>query len=372
MKRYKAMSEAESRADVVVAGHICLDLIPGIDVSRSSYGELLRPGKLLNVGPVVASTGGSVANTGIALHQLGARVRLVGKVGDDAFGRVILDALQRHGADLHRGMVVDGASNTSYTVVLSPPGLDRVFLHHPGANDTFAAGDVGAQHLAGARLLHFGYPPLMQRIFSDGGANLADIFQRARAAGLATSLDMSNPDPDSESGRVDWRSFLQRVLPVTDVFMPSVEEVAFMLGRAASIDELVQRETLKEIAGELFAMGAGIVGLKLGEHGLYVQATGDANRLGALASLGIDAEAWAGCSLLEPCFVVEVVGATGSGDCTIAGFLAGLLEGADPVQAARLAVATGACNCEAADATSGVRARAEIEQRMAEGWKQHG
>jgi sugar/nucleoside kinase (ribokinase family) len=352
---------------IVVAGHICLDLIPAISARRESYGDLLRPGKLLNVGAVVTSTGGAVANTGVALHRLGTKVRLVGKVGDDAFGRVILDILRRQGGDLPDHMVVDAASETSYTVVLSPPGLDRVFLHHPGANDTFTSHDVSGDHLSGARLLHFGYPPLMRAIYRDS-AHLLDIFTRARAAGVITSLDMSNPDPDSESGRVDWDGFLRTVLPVTDVFMPSIEEIAFMLGRTGSFEQLVGRELLRSLADDLIARGAAIVGLKLGERGLYLRTTADAARL---ARLGLSADAWRNIESLSPCFHVNVVGATGSGDCTIAGFLAALVNRSTPDEAARMAVATGACNCEAPDATSGVPTRARVEERIAQGWQRH-
>jgi sugar/nucleoside kinase (ribokinase family) len=291
----------------------------------------------------------------------------VGKVGDDAFGRVILDILRRQGEHLPDHMVVDPASDTSYTVVLSPPGLDRVFLHHPGANDTFTSHDVSGDHLSGARLLHFGYPPLMQTIYRDS-AHLLDIFTRARAAGVITSLDMSNPDPDSESGRVDWDAFLRTVLPMTDVFMPSIEEIAFMLRRLGSFDQLVAREHLRALAEELLSRGAAIVGLKLGERGLYLRTTSDAARL---AAMGLDAKAWHNIETLSPCFHVNVVGATGSGDCTIAGFLAALVNRSTPDEAARMAVATGACNCEAPDATSGVPTRAQVEQRIARGWQRH-
>ena len=59
---------------------------------------------------------------------------------------------------------------TSYTVVLNPPGIDRIFLHCPGANDTFTDEDVTDEVLGGASLFHFGYPPLMKQIWSDGGS----------------------------------------------------------------------------------------------------------------------------------------------------------------------------------------------------------
>lgn len=48
---------------------------------------------------------------------------------------------------------------------------------------------------------------------------------------MAVSLDMSLPDPDSESGGVDWGSWLARVLPHVDLFAPNLEEILFMLDR---------------------------------------------------------------------------------------------------------------------------------------------
>ncbi len=91
-----------SRAhDVVVAGHICLDLIPRLRDSPA-----LEPGGLTVVGPAVVSTGGAVANTGLALHRLGTSVAMMGKVGTDAFGRVVLDLLAQHDPSLREQMIV--------------------------------------------------------------------------------------------------------------------------------------------------------------------------------------------------------------------------------------------------------------------------
>ena len=73
---------------------------------------------------------------------------------------------------------------------------------------------------------------------------------------------------------------------------------------------------------------------------------------------------------MAPCFKVEVVGTVGSGDCTIAGFLSALLRDFAPAEAARMAVAVGACNVEAADTLSGVRTWEETIERIATGWKQ--
>ena len=68
------------------------------------------------------------------------------------------------------------------------PRTFRRFLHCPGANATFRTRHVPDVAFAGARLFHFGYPPIMKGMCGDGGGELRTLFDRARDAGLATSL----------------------------------------------------------------------------------------------------------------------------------------------------------------------------------------
>src|SRR5215469_14802740 len=188
--------------EVVVAGHICLDIFPTFG-EHTSISEMLTPGKLVNVGPAVLAVGGSVANTGLALHHLGISTRLMGKVGNDLFGRAILDIVRGYGDVLAEGMLVMENEQSSYSIIISPPGLDRIIFHHPGTNDTFTAGDIVPEQVSDVRLFHFGYPPVLHGIYSDGGESFAALLQALKALGVTTSLDMALPDPASESGRVD-------------------------------------------------------------------------------------------------------------------------------------------------------------------------
>lgn len=357
----------------VVAGHICLDIIPTFDPRQPRSG-MPAPGQLVNVGPAALSTGGAVSNTGLALHRLGIRTRLMGKIGDDLFGRAILDVLRRRDPALAAGMIVSD-SPSSYTVVISPPGVDRSFLHCPGANDTFGAADVAPDQVADATVFHFGYPPIMARMHAGDGAELVELFRRVQGVGVITSLDMAHVDVDAPAGRVDWAGLLQRTLPYVDFFLPSLDEVFFMLDRAryqaacAAMDErgLVAQggsALLSEIAARLLEMGAAVVGLKLGDQGIYLRTTADAARL---ARLGLPAT-WRERELLAPTFQVQVVGTTGAGDCAIAGFLAALLRGHGPEDALTAAVGAGACNVEAADAISGVPTWDDLQARIAAGW----
>ena len=389
---------------IAVAGHCCVDIIPAFaaGMSRSARatngsenGETqprqapraggraetaLVPGKLVHVGPAHFATGGPVSNVGLALHRLGERPRLLGKVGDDALGGILLDLLRQRDADLASEMIVAPGEPTSYSVVISPPGVDRLFLHCPGVNDTYSAADLAGADLAGVRLLHFGYPPLMQGIYQQDGQELVELLSQARRQSITTSLDMALPDPDSEAGQVDWSAFLQRVLPQVDLFLPSIDELLFMLEcplfeqmRAtfgdAGLMEGVAGDLLAQLAGRCLDWGAAVVGLKLGDQGLYLRTTSDSWRWGQ-AGRGFpeDRRAWVGRELLAPCFQAQVVGTTGAGDATIAGLLTGLLRGVGPEEAMIGAVAVGACSVEALDASSAVPSWERVQQRVASGW----
>lgn len=129
----------EQEIEAVVAGHICYDVIPAFrNREPISLQDVFVPGKLVNMGSVTMSTGGPVSNTGIALALLGINTKLMGKIGNDFFGQGVLHLLaQRHMDD---GMIVVDGDDTSYTIVIAPPGCDRIFLHNPGASSTVLSG----------------------------------------------------------------------------------------------------------------------------------------------------------------------------------------------------------------------------------------
>ena len=109
---------------VIVAGHVCLDITPVFPAHGIHRpGDILIPGKLLNVGPAEVHAGGAVVNTGIAMKLMGAEVSLMGKIGEDAFGSMVLETLRHY--DAEQEMIVSSLEGTSYTVVLAMPGMDR-------------------------------------------------------------------------------------------------------------------------------------------------------------------------------------------------------------------------------------------------------
>ncbi len=332
----------------------------------------------MDVGPVAIAPGGCVANTGLALRRLGIRPRMMGKVGDDPFGGILRNALAEVDRSLAEGLLVVEGEHTSYSVILSPSGMDRMALHFPGANDTFTSEDIPEADLEGARLFHFGYPPIMRRMFEDGGENLARLLERAKSPGLTTSLDMAYPDPSAESGRADWRRILQVTLPHVDVFLPSLEEVLLMLEPESSWEIVeggsdalleVPVERISRVAEEVIAMGAGVAGIKVGERGLYLR-TGSVERLaGAGSAFPSALGEWANRELWTSVFEVDAIGTTGAGDATVAGFLLALLRGMAPEETITAACAVGAFSVEAADATSSIQDWECVRARLARGWR---
>jgi len=347
--------------DIIVAGHICLDIIPDWRIGSI---KTIIPGHVLEMSGLKLSTGGAVANTGIALKKLGISTALLGKIGTDAFGKVILEILQKEDKTLVENMIISEDEISSYTIVLNPPDTDRVFLHYPGPNHTFTANDIPYEKIKSGRIFHFGYPPLMQKFYENEGKELVKMFQRIRQMNIVTSLDMAMPDPESPAGKLDWRKFFKNVLPMVDIFIPSIDELLYMLRPEKK--ERIDVVLLDQLARQLIDYGTNVVAIKLGDQGLYLR-THQIEKTN-LPSL-IKPKDWNYRQLLSPCFATEVKGTTGTGDTTIAGFLAQLLDGGEPKKCITLATAVGACCVEAIDATGGIRPLSEVISRIDSGWE---
>jgi sugar/nucleoside kinase (ribokinase family) len=362
--------------DVVVAGHICLDIIPDAGGIRlASAGEFFRPGTLRTVGPAAISTGGPVSNTGLGLVKLGVATALMGKVGCDPLGELVRRLLaERWG--IHEGLITDPGATTSYTVAICPPGFDRMFLHCTGANDTFTADDIDYDLVARARLFHLGYPPVLRRLYEDEAAGLIDVFRRVKALGVTTSLDMSLPDPATPGAAVDWQAVLARLIPHVDFFLPSAEEAMFMLdrdrygagGHAGLLDRLTG-DDVHDLTQRVLDMGGKVVGVKSGHRGMALRTAGADSLAGLGRARPGDAGDWATRELWAPAFQIDTPPtATGSGDSAIAGFLAAYLRGYGAEKALRCANAAGAYNVMAPDALSGLRPWEELVAAVEAGW----
>ena len=368
---------------VIVAGHICLDISPAFKCAKvDSVDALLKPGKALNVGKCTVSTGGVVANTGLALKSLGADARLVGKVGNDSFGKAVLERLSERKAE--EDIIVVKGEQTSYSVVLAIPGIDRIFLQSPGANDTFCSADIPDSVFDNASHFHFGYPPLMKKMYSGSGAHLAVLLKRAKNQGLTTSLDMAFIDPEGPAASVRWDKILENVLPYVDFFMPSFEELCYMLDPKKLETRQVQadkdnvdisniiniNDDVKPLAKRCLDLGAKVVVITCGAPGIYYECSGRRDIRSLCNQAGLDIDEWAKKKGFEKSFVPDrIVSGTGCGDASKAGFIIEMLDGKSIKECVTIAAGCGAMCITEMDATSGLVTLEELRNKINSGWK---
>jgi sugar/nucleoside kinase (ribokinase family) len=267
--------------DVLTFGDLCVDLIVsgGEIVPRFGQVEQLVERYALELG-------GSCSLFACQAAKLGLRAGLLGRVGDDDFGRLIVRRLDESGVDT-RHVRVDPALKTGLGIALCTED-DRAILTYVGSIAALEPGDVDEALLASARHLHYGSFFLHSGLRPHAPA----ILSRARALGLSTSLD-TNWDPDER-----WNSTLAEVLPLVDVLMPNEHELLGLTGQS-SVEQGVAR---------LRALGLPLVAVKQGAKG----------------ALLCDAERSYRCTVRP---VPPGGDSVGAGDSFDAGFLAGWLRG---------------------------------------------
>ncbi|MFA5423420.1 MAG: carbohydrate kinase family protein [Phycisphaerae bacterium] len=369
--------------EIVAAGHTCLDLIPAFTIEGKvdEMTDVLVPGKMINMGKCVVVGGGPVTNAGVSIRRLGVKTELIGKIGDDDFGKQILAWYEEHEGHFEGIKQVKGES-TSYTIAICIPGIDRFYLHHCGANDTFGYDDMNFDLVGRSKLMLFGYPPWMKKLYDNTGAELTKILKKTKELGTTTVLDLSIPDVNSAAGQVNWKAILKNWVPLTDIMVPSAEEVFFFLYKDKFLEikkNLGSKEcvldymTVKDVSmlgKDIIDMGTAIAMVKCGHRGLYIRTAGK-ERLAKLGAAGCgDIENWADRELWFPVYKEDkFVGALGSGDSAIAGFLSAFVREMSIENCLRYANAAGSMNVTVPDGLTWNKGFDELKKRIEGGWE---
>lgn len=209
--------------DIITFGDMCVDLIVAGGDVVPRWGQIEQL-----VDDYSLELGGSCCIFACQAAKLGLRVGILGRVGDDAFGRLILDRLNACGVDTDP-VIVDPSLKTGLSLALTRDG-DRAILTYLGSISAIEPGDVTDEFLASARHLHHGSYFLHTQL----RPHMPNIFERAHAVGTTTSLD-TNWDPDDR-----WNGSLPDLLAVTDLCLPNEQEL-LRIAQADQIEEAAAR-----------------------------------------------------------------------------------------------------------------------------------
>lgn len=289
--------------DILVVGEINPDIVVSDPDPVPVFDEVERV-----VRSIQMTVGSSSAIFACGAARLGLRVAFHGVVGNDPFGRFMLDALAGRGVDVS-ACVVDPTRPTGATVILTS-GHDRAIVTAMGTIGALDVDAVPSTLLERARHLHSGCFYLQET----SRERLPGFLAAARARGITTSFD-TNWDPSGA-----WDGGVAAMLRAADLFFPNAAE-ARRIARVDDVEEAARR--LARIGAEGRDDGGPIVAVKLGAEGaLACRADGPLVRVAAMR--------------------VEPIDTTGAGDSFNAGFLRAWLDGADLTQALRWGAVCGA------------------------------
>ena len=253
--------------------------------------------------------GGPAHNVALDLARFGAPFPVwgMGAVGDDAAGRLLLDACRERGVDVSRLRVRPGVATSQTDVMTVQPTGKRTFFHFQGANALIEPDDFDFRSLP-ARLLHLGAPGVHRRLDQPSGHDASGwvtVLRRARAAGLGTNLELVSVAPE------DIRRLAEPCLEHLDTLIVNDYEAGALAGIEVVVQGRVSVPAARAAATAILAEGVREL----------VVVHFPAGCVAASRAEGVTVRP----SLRMP--VESVRGANGAGDAFVAGVLYGRHEG---------------------------------------------
>lgn len=297
------------------------------DAIAKTVDKLPAKGKLDLVDQLDLYTGGCAVNSGIAMAKIGLNTAVLGKIGNDGFGKFIYNSLKEEKVNVD-GLVLDSNSSTSASVVLVDSDGERSFLHCLGANAEFMDTDVDFNIIEKSKIVFIAGTMLMP---SFDGEPCARVLKKSKEMGKYTALDTAW---DSK-GR--WMQVLEPCMKYIDLFMPSYEEAVQLSGK----------EDVEDIADVFLSMGVKTAVIKMGKDGCFIKDSG-------------------GEKYKIPTYTdIKPVDTTGAGDSFAAGFLTGITQGWNLYECGKFANAVGTHCIMAVGASTGIKSMEEIKAFMA-------
>ncbi len=270
------------------------------DILAKTSADSLPIGVLGLVDSFSTAEGGPALRTGRVLAGMGIETRLIIPAGDDIFGQSFHRTVPA--PHLHVDWITSDLP-TSTSMVLVDRAGERTMLHNIGSDASLTAEAIETRQEG--PFLHVGGALVLPGLDDPDGSPMAGLFQRARARGIFTSLDVVHDSTER------WG----RVLPALehlDLFIPSLIEARSITGEARPA----------AAAAALRAHGVRFAIVTDGPRGAWV-----------------DHDDYRGHI---PAFEVDTIDTTGAGDAFTGGVLVGIIRGLGAEEAVRLGAAVGA------------------------------
>ncbi len=289
--------------DVLVIGELNVDLI----LNGSITPEFNQKEQLLKDAQLVLGSSSAIFACGVA--RLGLKVAFLGLVGDDVFGKFVIEELGARNVDTH-AIKITPKVKTGCTVILNR-GNDRAIMTHPGSIAQLKKSDLDLSLFKSARHLHLGGYFLLDSMKKD----VSSIFRLAHQNHLTVSLD-TNYDPKEK-----WGLGRDNPLRDTDIFFPNETEI-----------KQITRQPDVESAMKSLGYISTIV-VKRGKTGAFARQKNEIKTVTAMK--------------------VKVKDTVGAGDSFDAGFLYGYLSGFGLEKSLKLATVCGSLSTTQAGGIAG-------------------
>ncbi len=335
------------RKGITVAGNILTDIVKRIDCYP-------KVGMLANVSEISQAVGGCVPNTAIDLAKIDGSlpISVMGKIGDDEYGRFVVSQMSRYGIDCGK-ICVSQDKPTSFSDVMSMPSGERTFFHARGSNAQFCPEDVDISSITSS-IFHIGYILLLDEFDkedSEYGTVMARFLHDVQQRGIKTSVDVVS---DSTA---DYKAKI----------LPALKYCNYIILNEVESSMLSDLEPYNE-DGSLNTENIRQTMIFMAECGVKDKVIVHCKKAGFCYDVA------SGNFTVQPSVNIPrsmIKGSVGAGDAFCAGSLYGIYNNFDDKRILEFSAAAAACNLFCENSVDGMRSRIEIEKLIEKyGWEE--
>lgn len=274
--------------------------------------------------------GGDALNAAVNLTRLGNSTVLIGAVGADPMGEILLGKLKEIPIETNNIKIKNGCGTSTSAVLIEKSG-ERHIAHYSGANSSLCLDDIPNKIIENTKIMVIGSAGSLPALDGDP---LCKLLRHAQAAGTQTVLDTAGLTDSYE------REKIKSLFKYTDIFIPNIQEACILSGLGKP-ERAITAEQLKTIAHCFIELGVKQVIIKLGANGSFYQSETE--------------------SFLCDSFKTDVKDTTGAGDAFVAGYITGLLRGLPPKKCCETANACGSLCISQTGTTGGIASFDQVQ-----------